>query len=50
MPNPSEEIYMCLKTLLTILNEIDEPLRCPDFLEVQPIWIPEYIKEYEGYI
>lgn len=49
MPNPIEDIYICLCTLKTITHEIDESPRCSDFEEIKSIWIPIYTLKHKNY-
>ena len=49
-PNPSEDIYICLRDLKEISHEIDENVKCKMFNFIQALWKPIYLKEYKNFI
>lgn len=49
-PNPTEDIYLCLRDLKVISHEIDEYNNCIKFGYIQADWEPIYLNEYKSYI
>jgi hypothetical protein len=44
-PNPSEDVYICLCTLETIQHELDFPVICYNYEEIETSWKLVYIAE-----
>ena len=49
MPNPGEEIFLCLRTMEKIVHEIDESIQCRGFEEIQINWAPKYVEQLGNY-
>ena len=49
-PNPGEDVFMCLRSLKMISNELDEPIKCGGFDDLQVNWSPRYIERVGNYV
>jgi hypothetical protein len=43
-PNPVEDVFMCLRSLKMISNELDELIKCGGFDDLKVLWVPSYVK------
>ena len=48
-PNPDEALYICLRSLESLLHEIEEEIECIGFEEIHGLWIPAYVESLEMY-
>ena len=48
-PNPSEDVYLCLRSLENIQHELDTPVICYDYEDMKQNWTPIYISEVGHY-
>ena len=49
-PNPSEDVYLCLRTLESIVHEIDDDVKCLEFELIRAYWKPVYINILRNYV
>ena len=49
-PNPTEDIFMCLKTLNNVKHELDEQIRCDGFEVIKMNWELNYIENYGNFM
>ena len=48
-PNPSEDVYLCLRSLETVQHELDTPVLCFKYENMRSYWTPIYISEVGHY-
>lgn len=47
-PNPVEDHFVCLRSLVKVVHELDEPQGCGGFEELKALWVP--LRTVEGYV